>query len=53
LGLGADDRMTPAKAGQKLAAIIPGAQCVVIPEAGHMMMSEAADATLDALKTIF
>jgi pimeloyl-ACP methyl ester carboxylesterase len=53
LVLGADDRMTPAKAGQKLAAIIPGAQCVVIPEAGHMMMSEAADATLDALKTIF
>ncbi|MGF1609873.1 MAG: alpha/beta fold hydrolase [Kiloniellales bacterium] len=52
LVLGADDRMTPAKAGRKLAAMIDGAKVVVIPEAGHMMMSEASDATLDALKTI-
>jgi len=47
---GADDRMTPAKAGQALASAIPGADCVVLPNAGHMMMVEAADATLDALK---
>ena len=50
--LAADDRMTPPKAGRKLAALIPGAQVAELPVSGHMMMTEAADATLDALKTI-
>jgi pimeloyl-ACP methyl ester carboxylesterase len=50
LVLGADDRMTPAKAGRKLAAAIPGAEAVVIPKCGHMMMTERPDATLDALR---
>ncbi len=47
--LGADDKMTPARAGAKLAAAIPDADSVVIPACGHMMMTEAPDATLAAL----
>ncbi len=47
---GADDRMTPAKAGRKLAEAIPGARTAVIARAGHMMMVEASGETLDALK---
>ena len=41
--------MTPARAGAKLAAAIPDADSVVIPACGHMMMTEAPDATLAAL----
>ena len=52
LVLGADDKMTPAKAGAKLAQMIPGAEAVVIPDCGHMMMTERPDATLDALRAI-
>lgn len=56
--LGSDDRMTPAKAGQKLAAMIASSDCpnsdfIVIPNCGHMMMTEKPDETLDALRTIF
>lgn len=50
--MGAEDRMTPARAGAKLAAAIPGASQVVIPGCGHMMLAEKPDETLDALKTI-
>lgn len=50
--LGAQDRMTPAKAGRELAAAIPGATLTVIPESGHMMMLEKPDQTLDALKAV-
>ena len=53
LVLGAEDRMTPASAGRKLAAAIPGARVIEISGAGHMMMSETPDQTLDALKTAF
>ncbi|MFQ5776278.1 MAG: alpha/beta fold hydrolase [Kiloniellaceae bacterium] len=52
LVLGAEDRMTPARAGQKLAEMIPGARVTMIPACGHMMMLEKPDRTLDALKTI-
>jgi pimeloyl-ACP methyl ester carboxylesterase len=52
LVLGADDRMTPAKAGRKLAEAIPGARVELVADSGHMMMTEKPDATLDALKTI-
>lgn len=47
--LGAEDRMTPAKAGRKLADLVPGAALAELPGAGHMMMTEQPDATLDAL----
>jgi pimeloyl-ACP methyl ester carboxylesterase len=50
--MGGEDRMTPARAGAKLAAAIPGAQSIVIPACGHMMLAEKPDETLDALRTI-
>ncbi len=49
---GAEDKMTPAKAGAKLAAAIAGGEVSRIGGAGHMMMLEKPDETLDALKTI-
>ncbi len=53
LVLGAEDRMTPARAGRKLAGAIPGARVIEILGAGHMMMTEKPDETLDALRTVF
>jgi len=50
--MGSDDRMTPVRAGARLADAIPGAQRTVIPACGHMMLAEKPDETLDALKTI-
>lgn len=50
---GGGDLMTPAKAGKALAEAIPGAGCVVIPGAGHLMMDEHPDETLDALIAAF
>lgn len=46
---GASDRMTPAKAGKKVADAIEGARFVVL-DCGHMHMIEAPDGTLDALR---
>lgn len=48
--IGALDRMTPPKAGRQLAALIPDARAVEIDGAGHMMMLEAPDAMLQALR---
>ena len=50
--MGSDDKMTPARAGAKLAAAIPGAQQTVIPGCGHMMLAEKPDESLDALRTV-
>lgn len=47
--LGARDIMTPPHAAQDLAAAVADAGTVVIPPSGHSLMSEAPDATLDAL----
>ena len=52
LVLGSEDRMTPARAGRKLAEAIPGARVEVVAGSGHMMMAEKPDETLDALKTL-
>ncbi len=49
---GADDRMTPVKAGRKLADAIAGADMVVLPATGHMMMIENPNAVLDAMTTV-
>lgn len=46
---GAQDRMTSSKGGRALAAAIAGCRFAEIPEAGHMMMIEQPDATLDAI----
>lgn len=48
--LGAQDRMTPAKAGRQLAASIKDAGVDVLPDCGHMMMVEQPDLTLDLLR---
>jgi len=47
--LGEADKMSPAKYGLALAALIPGAQATVLPGAGHMLMSEQPEAVLEAL----
>lgn len=46
------DMMTPAKAGKALAQTIPGAEAKLIPAAGHIMLEEAPDQTLDALRSL-
>ena len=48
--IGENDVMTPAPRGRALAARIAGAQAVVIPQVGHIMLEEAPDETLDALR---
>ena len=48
--LGERDLMTPAKAGQELAAALPNARVVMLKGAGHMLMSERPDEVLDALR---
>jgi pimeloyl-ACP methyl ester carboxylesterase len=48
--LGERDMMTPAKAGKALAAALPNARTVVLPGAGHMMMTERPDELLAALQ---
>tara|TARA_R110000868_G_scaffold36962_2_gene130691 strand:+ start:4088 stop:4876 length:789 start_codon:yes stop_codon:yes gene_type:complete len=45
------DQMTPPRASAPLAAAIANVQTVLIPGAGHMMMVEKPDETLDALIT--
>lgn len=47
---GGTDRMTPAKGAKKLADGISDARLEVLKDAGHMMMLEQPDATLDALQ---
>jgi len=46
---GSRDLMTPPRAAAPLAAEIAGSRTVVIEGAGHMMMIEKPDETLDAL----
>lgn len=43
------DIMTPPKAAAPLVDAIPGAQTIILDGAGHMMMIEKPDETLDAL----
>lgn len=51
--LGTSDIMTATKSGRELAGMIGGSQLVVIEGCGHMMLSEAPDAVLDALIAFF
>jgi pimeloyl-ACP methyl ester carboxylesterase len=51
--LGANDIMTPTKTGRELAGLIAGSRTVTIEDCGHMMLSEAPDAVLDALIAFF
>lgn len=47
---GERDRMSPARAGRELAALLPQGRIEVLPGAGHMVMAERPDAVLDVLK---
>jgi pimeloyl-ACP methyl ester carboxylesterase len=47
--LGERDNMTPAKGGRALAALIAGARAIILPGAGHMLMTERPDEVLHAL----
>jgi pimeloyl-ACP methyl ester carboxylesterase len=51
--LGQRDVMTPPRNAMDLAKRIKGAKTVVIPTSGHTLMTEAPDATLDALIEFF
>jgi pimeloyl-ACP methyl ester carboxylesterase len=46
---GSRDAMTPARNTRQLAGMLPHAQVVTLPGAGHAMMAEQPDALLDAL----
>ena len=48
--IGARDLMTPAKRGHALARMLTDSTTVVIPGAGHIMLDEEPDQTLDALR---
>jgi len=51
--LGRRDQMTPAKAGTAFARTVPNARLVQLETSGHSLMTEAPDATLDALIDFF
>jgi len=51
--LGADDRMTPPKAAAPFSEAIADCRTTVLKGAGHMMMAEQPDETLDALAGFF
>jgi pimeloyl-ACP methyl ester carboxylesterase len=46
---GREDRLVPAEHGEELAAAIPGASLVMIPECGHMLTTDAEDAAAGAV----
>lgn len=50
--LGERDLMTSPKRGRELAAAITGAQVIVLPASGHMLMQERPDALLAALRDL-
>jgi pimeloyl-ACP methyl ester carboxylesterase len=44
--------MTPVKGAAPLKDALPKATQIVLPETGHMMMTERANETIAALKTV-
>ena len=50
--LGAADRMTPPAKAKPLAETIMGARTVILPDAGHMLMTERPDAVIDQLGSV-
>jgi len=48
--MASEDKMTPPKQGEKLAAAIPNVKKQLIQNCGHMMMIEKSDQTMQALK---
>ena len=49
---GAEDKITPPAHHREMAALIPGAKLVIIPEAGHMTPLEQPDAVADLLRDL-
>jgi pimeloyl-ACP methyl ester carboxylesterase len=50
--LGATDRMTPPAQAKALSEAIRTSRTVILPDTGHMLMTERPDAVTDALKEI-
>jgi pimeloyl-ACP methyl ester carboxylesterase len=50
--LGATDRMTPPAKAKPLAEATKGARTVILPDAGHMLMTERPDAVIDCLREV-
>jgi pimeloyl-ACP methyl ester carboxylesterase len=48
-----NDIMTPPKLGQELGRLLAGSRTMTIADCGHMLLSEAPDAVLDALIDFF
>jgi 3-oxoadipate enol-lactonase len=48
---GSDDRLVPLRYGEELARLIPGADLVVLPGAGHMYVTDATQAADSAVLT--
>jgi len=46
---GEDDRLVPPERGRELARLIPGAQLRMVPDAGHLLGTDAEQETADAL----
>jgi pimeloyl-ACP methyl ester carboxylesterase len=47
--VGSADRTTPPSHARRLAAGVPGARLVTVPDAGHMLNWEAPDALVDVI----
>jgi len=50
--IGATDMMTPRKMGHALAAHLPNGHAVEVPDCGHMIMAEAPEACLRAVRPL-
>ncbi len=48
--VGDEDRLTPPEQSREMAALIPGARLVVVPESGHLSTLERADGASAALR---
>jgi pimeloyl-ACP methyl ester carboxylesterase len=46
---GSDDRLVPVRYGEELAQLIPGAELVLLPGAGHMYITDATHAADSAV----
>jgi len=49
---GRHDRTTPVTLAAELAALVPGARCEVVPDAGHMLPVEQPQAVVRALREL-
>ena len=46
---GEDDRLVPAENGRRIAANVPGAELVMIPDANHLFFTDQPERTNEAL----